>query len=89
MNTRATPHLLASHREVVVIEHILTLFSFDISREQLLQLGFPGGAPGESRAHDFFDREFGIDRSLKANCSKQRYSNKTPITSSRNEVIGA
>ena len=48
-------------QEIVVIEHILTLFSFDIRHEQLLQLGFPGRAPGESRAHDFVDREFGID----------------------------
>ena len=48
-------------QEVVVIEHILTLFSFDIGREQLLQLGFPGRAPRECRAHDFFDLQFGID----------------------------
>ena len=48
-------------QEVVVIEHILTLFSFDIRREQLLQLGFPGRAPGKVVAQDFFDREFGID----------------------------
>jgi hypothetical protein len=44
-------------QEIVVIEHILALFSFDIRREQLLQLGFPGGAPGKRRAHDFFDRD--------------------------------
>src|SRR5438477_645263 len=47
--------------EVVIIEHILTLLGFDIGREQRLQLGCPGGAPRESRAQDFFDREFGID----------------------------
>ena len=47
--------------EVVIIEHILTLLGFDIGREQRVQLGCPGGAPRESRAQDFFDREFGID----------------------------
>ena len=54
-------HLSPVEQEVIVIEHILTLLGFDIGSKQLLQLGYPGGAPRERRAQDFFDREFGID----------------------------
>jgi hypothetical protein len=34
-------------QEVVVIEHVLALLRFDVSCEQLLQFGLPGGAPGK------------------------------------------
>jgi hypothetical protein len=54
-------HLGPVEQEIIVIEHILTLLGFDIGREQLLQLGRPGGAPRERHSQDFFDREFGID----------------------------
>jgi hypothetical protein len=34
-------------QEVVIIEHILALFGFDIPSEQLFQLSRPSGAPRE------------------------------------------
>ncbi len=58
---RIAERLSPVEQEVVIIEHVLTLLGIDIGREQLLQLGRPGGAPRESHAYDFFDRKFGID----------------------------
>ena len=54
-------HLGPVEQEVVVVEHVVLLFGFNIRGEQLLELSGPAGAPRIGCAEHFFQLGLGVD----------------------------
>src|SRR5256885_17271812 len=57
---RIANRLRPIEQEIVVIEDVVLLLGFDIGREQLAQLFFPGRAPGEAAPQYVIERRFRI-----------------------------
>jgi len=53
--------LVPIQQQIVVIEHVVTLFGGDISGKEAFQLGFPLVAPGEGVGQRFLKRTASID----------------------------